>query len=142
MQKMQKNVSNTSNMIVSNTGDLQLTIQSTSNKEPELGRKIEALDTLYKSLTKLSKCRTHKELFIKLPKILSNLISFDKMSIIVISNKLAGIFEAKDVKGEGVIKIRDMFYNGIWIKVLNIGNFPFSNPQFNSLGQILIGKKR
>jgi len=139
---MQKKVSNTSNIIASNTGDLQSTIQPTSNKEPELGRKVEAFNSLYKSLTKLSKCRTHNELFIKLPEVLSNLISFDKMSIILTNDKLAGIFEAKDVKGGEGGKVRNIFYNGMWIKVLNIDNFPFSNPQFNSLGQILIGKKR
>jgi len=139
---MQKKINIISNVIASNTGDLQSTIQPTSNREPELRSKVEAFNSLYKSLAKLSKCRTHKELFIKLPETLSNFISFDKMSMILTNDKLAEIFEAKDVKGEEGIKVSKMFYNGTWIKVLNIDSFPFSNPQFNSLGQILIGKKR
>jgi hypothetical protein len=128
---MQKKISS---ITANNTGDLQ----STSNREPEMTRKIEAWDSLYQSLTKLTKCKTHKELFNKLPNILSSLIIFDRISIILINDKLASIFEG--VANE--MEVRKVFYNGGWIKVLTVSSYPCSNPQFHSLGQILIGKKR
>lgn len=138
--KMQKKISNISNTMADETGDLQMNTQPISIKEPELTKRIEVWDNLYQALTKLGKSKTHKELFTLLPKVLSNLISFDKISLILFNERIISLFDSEG-ENDG-LRIRKMFHNGGWIKVLNTNIFPLSNPQFQSIGEILIGKKR
>ena len=145
---IQKKIENISNALNENlTSKLSGKSRGNSNgrdSKPHIQKKLEIWDHFHQVISKLSKCKTHKELIEKIPKALKSLISFDKMSIILVNKGFEtslGITE-NGGKFDGDVKLQSVFYSNGWIKVITSSQFGCSNPQFQSLGQLSIGQRR
>lgn len=95
-------------------------------------------------MSHIGKCKSYKDLLFKLPKEMESIISYDKISFVLINPNLQREFEAEDVNN---LKEKDMvykkvLYNGMWFHVLHLISCPCSELQFKSRAELLVGKKK
>jgi hypothetical protein len=97
--------------------------------------KLEKWDALFQAMTVVLKCKNYKTVIKELPKLLENLIEYDKFSILIISKHFDLDFSEDLISGK-------VFFNGMWYKILSTHNHPCSKPQFSTLTQLIAGKKK
>ena len=106
--------------------------------------KIGPWDTLSQAIHNINKCINSKEIIKKLPKILINLIDYDKFSIIFPDKVLYKTLNIKEtnMSSEGGVNIERVYHNGVWVKVLSIVGCPCSMPAFNNLTELIVGRRK
>ena len=80
----------------------------------------------------------------KLPELLANTIEFNRFSILLTNKDFENLLNLSDSntsKKTNLIVSR-IFFNGSWFKILSVGNYPCSKPQFTTLRQLTIGHKK
>jgi len=116
---------------------------STTYRESKKGlgvktcKKIEMLDLVYQYMGRLSRYKSFKEIINQIPSMLENLLTFDKLSIIVPDRELYKMLEGDSMK----FRSKKLFHNGNWIRILFTENYPCSGPQFRNLEQLSIGRR-
>lgn len=110
-----------------------------------IDKELDQWDELYQSMKKISKCKSHREVITTLPSLIETLIDFDKFSMIIADEKLeefVGFQETNKNPNEYGFIVGRMFKNGKWIKILSVPKYEYSAPQFVSLMQLAVGRKR
>jgi len=107
-------------------------------------RKVERWDNLKQAMIHIGKCDSYKDLLLKLPKEIESIVSYDKISIVLINPDIQHEFEIEDT---GKLRKRDMvykkvFHNGTWFHVLHLISCPYSELQFKSKADLLFSKKK
>jgi len=99
-------------------------------------------ENLSQVMTHLGKCKTYKELLLKLPKQLDAIMEYDKMSIMLISNCFSSIEESKEELAKERVLVKRVFFGGAWYKLIHGANHQLSDPQYSNFTQLGIGRKK
>ena len=143
---MKKELSNFST-VMSEEPPIKFSIkcQKASNANLKLKefKRVEKWDSLYKGISKVSKSKNIKDLINNLPKIIENLIGFDKFSLILVDpiiEEHLNISDTGSPRRDG-LTIGKAFINGRWLKLLSMIAYPCSRPQFSTFTQLAVGRK-
>lgn len=106
-------------------------------------RKQERWDALSQAIQSITKCVSQKDIIRKLPKVIQGLIDYDRLSLIFpdsVFYKALNVGEG--LPSEGGLAGERAFHGGVWVKVVSAAGCPCSAPAFNSLAELLVGRRK
>eukprot|EP00826_Nyctotherus_ovalis_P036031 TRINITY_DN3153_c0_g1_i4.p1 TRINITY_DN3153_c0_g1~~TRINITY_DN3153_c0_g1_i4.p1 ORF type:complete len:276 (+),score=76.09 TRINITY_DN3153_c0_g1_i4:382-1209(+) len=118
----------------------------TLNKEQSNlpSRSFERWEGLKQAMIHIGKCKTYKELLLKLPKEIKSIAEYDIISIILINPELY-----KELAIEGISKLEEkdmtvkkVLHKGMWFNVLHLISQPYNGLHFKNKGELIAGRKK
>lgn len=118
----------------------------TLNKEGRNGpsKSFERWEGLRQAMTRIGKCRTYKDLLLKLPREIKSIAEHDVVSFILINPEF---YKELSAEGIGKLEEKDMavkkvLHRGMWFNVLHFISQPYNGLHFKNKGELIAGRKK